>query len=129
MTTNENSGSGSGQGPGPEGQGGWQPIPQGGEYDAEATAFVQLPPEDTFDAPLAAPGHGYVPPQIMSQAPPPGDPAAVDPSMAARLRPRSIRTPGRAVCAWPEPHPTSGYEPQTGYAPQATGQWNFTDAR
>ncbi|MFI7338497.1 2Fe-2S iron-sulfur cluster-binding protein [Streptomyces sp. NPDC050085] len=46
--------------PGPDG---WQPLPQGGDYDSDATAFVQLPP-DFQDAPLAAPGHGYVPPQI-----------------------------------------------------------------
>ncbi|WP_306322375.1 MULTISPECIES: 2Fe-2S iron-sulfur cluster-binding protein [unclassified Streptomyces] len=43
---------------------GWEPVPQG-EYDADATAFVQLPPEGFPDeAPLAAPGHGYVPPPI-----------------------------------------------------------------
>ncbi|WP_051127229.1 MULTISPECIES: 2Fe-2S iron-sulfur cluster-binding protein [unclassified Streptomyces] len=47
--------------PGPDG---WQPLPQG-DYDSDATAFVQLPPEGFPDeAPLAAPGHGYVPPQI-----------------------------------------------------------------
>jgi aerobic-type carbon monoxide dehydrogenase small subunit (CoxS/CutS family) len=76
VTTNENSGPGQGQGhgqghgqgPGDE-QGRWQPIPHGGEYDAEATAFVQLPPEDVMDAPLAAPGHGYVPPQIVPLTP------------------------------------------------------------
>ncbi|MBO1337768.1 (2Fe-2S)-binding protein [Streptomyces sp. VRA16 Mangrove soil] len=47
------------------GQGdGWQPLPQG-DYDSDATAFVQLPPDGFPDeAPLAAPGHGYVPPQI-----------------------------------------------------------------
>ncbi|MFJ9180218.1 2Fe-2S iron-sulfur cluster-binding protein [Streptomyces sp. NPDC102360] len=47
--------------PGPDG---WEPVPQG-EYDSDATAFVQLPPEGFPDAaPLAAPGHGYVPPPI-----------------------------------------------------------------
>ncbi|MHC5261286.1 (2Fe-2S)-binding protein [Streptomyces sp. UC4497] len=47
--------------PGPDG---WEPVPQG-EYDSDATAFVQLPPEGFPDAaPLEAPGHGYVPPQI-----------------------------------------------------------------
>ncbi|WP_409057958.1 (2Fe-2S)-binding protein [Streptomyces sp. SYP-A7185] len=48
-----------------DGNGGWQPHPQG-EYDSDATAFVQLP-EGALDfdhSPLAAPGHGYVPPQI-----------------------------------------------------------------
>ncbi|MEK8143501.1 hypothetical protein NKH18_19560 [Streptomyces sp. M10(2022)] len=33
---------------------GWQPTPQSGEYDADATAFVHLPPEDLANAPLAA---------------------------------------------------------------------------
>ncbi|MCX4827332.1 2Fe-2S iron-sulfur cluster-binding protein [Streptomyces sp. NBC_01016] len=47
--------------PGPDG---WEPVPQG-EYDSDATAFVQLPPEGFPDAaPLEAPGHGYVPPPI-----------------------------------------------------------------
>lgn len=50
----------------------WQPVPQGGDYDADATAFVQLP-DGFFDSPsgmpagvdpLAAPGHGYVPPPM-----------------------------------------------------------------
>ncbi|MEU3754964.1 2Fe-2S iron-sulfur cluster-binding protein [Streptomyces olivoreticuli] len=53
---------------------GWQPIPRGAEYDAEGTAFLQLPPEllahpgatpsgtGTWD-PLAATGAGgYTPP-------------------------------------------------------------------
>ncbi|MFF8383145.1 2Fe-2S iron-sulfur cluster-binding protein [Streptomyces kanasensis] len=44
--------------------GGWQPTPQG-EYDGDATAFVQLPPDVGLDGiPLEAPGHGYVPPHI-----------------------------------------------------------------
>lgn len=52
----------------PHGGGRWDPLPQG-EYDDGATAFVKLP-EGGIDAllagdsPLAAPGHGYVPPQI-----------------------------------------------------------------
>ncbi|MEU3727403.1 hypothetical protein AB0E73_32555, partial [Streptomyces sp. NPDC031705] len=48
---------------------GWEPVPQGGEYDNEATAFVQLPQEmlDALDSgePLAAPGHGFVPPPMI----------------------------------------------------------------
>ncbi|WP_406450637.1 2Fe-2S iron-sulfur cluster-binding protein [Streptomyces sp. NBC_00876] len=57
--------------------GGWEPIPQGGEYDAEATAFVHLPPEDLANVPLAAPGQGYVPPMILPLTPAAGlDPAA-----------------------------------------------------
>ncbi|MFD8923340.1 2Fe-2S iron-sulfur cluster-binding protein [Streptomyces sp. NPDC059569] len=132
MTTNENSGTGSGA---PEGQGGWQPVPQGGEYDGESTAFVHLPPEDTFDAPLAAPGHGYVPPQIVP-------PAQLDPSAAD----------AQGGVHWPDPqqggaqdhapyaqggyvqggyaqggYGHGGYGPGGGYDPQGTGQWNFGD--
>ncbi|WP_329541688.1 2Fe-2S iron-sulfur cluster-binding protein [Streptomyces sp. NBC_01358] len=58
-------------------RGGWEPTPQGGEYDAEATAFVHLPPEDLANVPLAAPGQGYVPPMILPLTPAAGlDPAA-----------------------------------------------------
>ncbi|MGW4547744.1 2Fe-2S iron-sulfur cluster-binding protein [Streptomyces violaceorubidus] len=53
----------------PPGGSRWDPLPQG-DYDDGATAFVKLP-EGGVDAllasaesPLAAPGHGYVPPQI-----------------------------------------------------------------
>ncbi|MFD0605587.1 hypothetical protein [Streptomyces aureus] len=56
--------------------GGWEPLPQG-DYDADATAFVQLPEGGLPDVPLAAPGHGYVPPQITIA---PGGPAATDPA-------------------------------------------------
>ncbi|MEV6687033.1 2Fe-2S iron-sulfur cluster-binding protein [Streptomyces sp. NPDC051130] len=75
MSGNENvSGTNGGVGPadaaGHTGAGwGWEPVPQGGEYDSEATAFVKLP-QDMLDAldggePLAAPGHGYVPPPMI----------------------------------------------------------------
>ncbi|MYU22095.1 hypothetical protein GTY84_09695 [Streptomyces sp. SID8352] len=53
----------------PQGGGRWNPLPQG-DYDDGATAFVQLPEGGvdalmaSADSPLAAPGHGYVPPQI-----------------------------------------------------------------
>ncbi|MEV4195320.1 (2Fe-2S)-binding protein, partial [Streptomyces toxytricini] len=56
--------------PGAAGPGwGWEPVPQGGEYDSDATAFVSLPP-DMLEGlgsgePLAAPGHGYVPPPMI----------------------------------------------------------------
>jgi aerobic-type carbon monoxide dehydrogenase small subunit (CoxS/CutS family) len=52
---------------------GWQPMPHGPEYDAESTAFVQLPPDFQFPEPgdpstgwdpLAAPGTGYTPPPV-----------------------------------------------------------------
>lgn len=122
MTTNENSGSGAQQG-----QGGWQPIPQGGEYDGESTAFVQLPPEDAFDAPLAAPGHGYVPPQI--EHPTQTDPALNDPSAGGGWAPH----PQAGGVQWPDPQQGGGgqaqapYDPR-GYDPQMTGQWTYGDA-
>ncbi|MEV5146082.1 2Fe-2S iron-sulfur cluster-binding protein [Streptomyces sp. NPDC052727] len=52
----------------PQGGGRWDPLPQG-DYDDGATAFVKLPEGGidallSGDSPLAAPGHGYVPPQI-----------------------------------------------------------------
>lgn len=61
-------GSGNGSGNGAAGWG-WEPVAQGGEYDSDATAFVKLP-QDMLDAlgtgePLAAPGHGYVPPPMI----------------------------------------------------------------
>ncbi|MFJ8671307.1 2Fe-2S iron-sulfur cluster-binding protein [Streptomyces sp. NPDC093589] len=71
---------------------GWQPLPQGGEYEQEATAFVQLPEGFTTGAygaglpngygtsgadPLAAPGHGYTPPASFT---PPVPGAGTDPS-------------------------------------------------
>ncbi|WP_103500671.1 hypothetical protein [Streptomyces sp. SM14] len=61
----------------------------GGEYDNDATAFVQLPEELTQAQgpgdPLAAPGHGYRPPEIGTAAGPfpPGGPSAVTPAPAA----------------------------------------------
>ncbi|WP_217142819.1 2Fe-2S iron-sulfur cluster-binding protein [Streptomyces sp. AC627_RSS907] len=65
----------------PRGGGRWDPLPQG-DYDDGATAFVKLPEGGvdalfaSADSPLAAPGHGYVPPQI-TVAPATGtDPAA-----------------------------------------------------
>ncbi|MFG2885366.1 2Fe-2S iron-sulfur cluster-binding protein [Streptomyces sp. NPDC048297] len=63
----------------PQGGSRWDPLPQG-EYDDGATAFVKLP-EGGIDAllagdsPLAAPGHGYVPPRITT-AQGASDPAA-----------------------------------------------------
>ncbi|MEU5805824.1 (2Fe-2S)-binding protein [Streptomyces sp. NPDC047718] len=62
---------------------GWEPVPQGGEFTdaADATAFVSLPP-DMLNAlgtgePLAAPGHGYVPPPMIVPLGSPGtDPSA-----------------------------------------------------
>ncbi|MEV6110958.1 2Fe-2S iron-sulfur cluster-binding protein [Streptomyces sp. NPDC052109] len=106
----------------PQGGGRWDPLPQG-DYDDGATAFVKLP-EGGIDAllagdsPLAAPGHGYVPPQI-AVAPGAGDPAA----------PGTWAAPAGGA-EWPDPNAT----PQTRHAddrftypPGATQHWTFEE--
>ncbi|MFJ9803577.1 2Fe-2S iron-sulfur cluster-binding protein [Streptomyces wuyuanensis] len=109
--------------------GGWQPIPQGGEYDAEATAFVRLPPEDMLDAPLAAPGHGYVPPQIPPVNPDdPSGPAGAGGWTAPQRtsdadRPHHWAAPGAQQSQNPyEPYAGhqayAGHEPYAGPGPQ-----------
>ncbi|MFE9726417.1 (2Fe-2S)-binding protein [Streptomyces sp. NPDC005794] len=94
---------------------GWQPTPQGGEYDAEATAFVHLPPEDLADLgadPLAAPGHSYVPPMILPLTPAAGlDPAATG-SWVLQTQNQQERAAGHSTGAeaapeavhWPDPN-------------------------
>ncbi|MDR6978497.1 aerobic-type carbon monoxide dehydrogenase small subunit (CoxS/CutS family) [Streptomyces sp. 3330] len=110
-----------GQGQGaPQGGGRWDPLPQG-DYDDGATAFVKLPEGgiDAFlaargDSPLAAPGHGYVPPQIAVAPPTDGTGTWAAPAGGSD---------------WPAPQDT----PQTvgddrfTYHPGATGQWVFED--
>ncbi|MFF1476056.1 2Fe-2S iron-sulfur cluster-binding protein [Streptomyces sp. NPDC058301] len=130
---------------GVRGTGGWQPVPQGGEYDDGATAFVQLPAD--LDAllggdPLAAPGHGYVPPMIVPLTPA----AATDPAAtgtwtfpAAPLpepdrgesQVRSVQWPDASALPAPTaPEPTHP-EPDPLGDPlrdrHATGQWTFHD--
>ncbi|WP_406160523.1 2Fe-2S iron-sulfur cluster-binding protein [Streptomyces sp. NBC_01005] len=89
--------------------GGWQPTPQGGEYDAEATAFVHLPPEDLANIPLAAPGHGYVPPMIVPLTPAAGlDPSATG-SWMVQTQSQQERGTGAEQQApgavhWPDPN-------------------------
>ncbi|EPH40767.1 2Fe-2S iron-sulfur cluster-binding protein [Streptomyces aurantiacus] len=124
------------------GTGGWQPHPQG-EYDADATAFVQLPEgaADAVSTPLAAPGHGYVPPQITvaPTAPDATDPAAtgvwVLPPEITGMAPAS--SGGAQSVSWPDPGTQTGAHPQQqlpaeaapdAYDPRDTGQWTFPDA-
>ncbi|MEV5429623.1 2Fe-2S iron-sulfur cluster-binding protein [Streptomyces sp. NPDC052701] len=87
----------------PRGGGRWDPLPQG-DYDDGATAFVKLP-EGGIDAllagadsPLAAPGHGYVPPQITVA---PATAAGTDPAA-----PGTWPVPGAPVdgAQWHDPH-------------------------
>ncbi|MEU1512180.1 2Fe-2S iron-sulfur cluster-binding protein [Streptomyces sp. NPDC005811] len=106
-----------GEGAQPRSGGRWDPLPQG-DYDDGATAFVKLPEGGidallAADSPLAAPGHGYVPPQIAA-APP-----ATDGTWAAPA----------GGTEWPAPQlppETSGGDRFT-YTPGSTGQWSFTD--
>ncbi|MFI6948292.1 2Fe-2S iron-sulfur cluster-binding protein [Streptomyces sp. NPDC050422] len=93
-------------------RGRWEPTPQGGEYDAEATAFVHLPPEDLANVPLAAPGQGYVPPMILPLTPAAGlDPAATGswivqtPDQHGRPEPQDPGAePAPAAVHWPDPN-------------------------
>ncbi|GAA2460156.1 2Fe-2S iron-sulfur cluster-binding protein [Streptomyces mauvecolor] len=117
--------------------GGWEPVPHGGEYEPDATAFVQLPPDmDMMGAPLAAPGHGYVPPMIVPLTPA----AATDPGATGVWRipteltgqptPDADPAPGAQTVVWPEPAaPAPAPATPTGPAhdPAATAQWNFAD--
>ncbi|WP_416982891.1 2Fe-2S iron-sulfur cluster-binding protein [Streptomyces sp. T028] len=106
-----------GEGRQPQSGGRWDPLPQG-DYDDGATAFVKLPEGGidallAADSPLAAPGHGYVPPQIQA-APPATDAAWAAPAGGTE---------------WPAPQlppETSGGDRFT-YNPGSTGEWSFTD--
>ncbi|MFF9585873.1 2Fe-2S iron-sulfur cluster-binding protein [Streptomyces achromogenes] len=102
----------------PQGGGRWNPLPQG-DYDDGATAFVQLPEGGidallTGDSPLAAPGHGYVPPPITATH---TDDTAGWP----------VPEGGR----WPDPNaaPASAHaaDDRFTYEPGATQQWTFED--
>ena len=107
------------------GQGGWERLPQG-DYDDGATTFVQLP-EGGIDAllasntPLAAPGHGYVPPPIAAT---PGTGAETDPAGTG-----SWPMPAEGA-PWPDAN--QGASPDTingfTYQPGSTGQWAFGGA-
>lgn len=111
----------------PRGGGRWDPLPQG-EYDDGATAFVELPEGGVdallaADSPLAAPGHGYVPPQI-----------AVDPALTAGTDPAATGwpVPGAPVdgAQWHDPHAVhhQGHEHEHGVHQQPghdTGQQSY----
>ncbi|MFE9258218.1 2Fe-2S iron-sulfur cluster-binding protein [Streptomyces sp. NPDC006879] len=88
--------------------GGWQPVPHGGEYDSDATAFVKLP-EEMLGAtgsgePLAAPGHGYVPPVITPLTPA----ASTDPSATGTWTIAAPMPSGEAG-PWQEAATTAGH--------------------
>ncbi|MFI5660683.1 2Fe-2S iron-sulfur cluster-binding protein [Streptomyces sp. NPDC051684] len=102
--------------PGPDG---WEPVPQG-EYDSDATAFVQLPPEGFPDAaPLEAPGHGYVPPPITVS--PATGAAATDPAATGVwVLPENLVGPADAPAVAERPAPV---EPAPHHG--QTGQWSI----
>ncbi|MCX4236293.1 2Fe-2S iron-sulfur cluster-binding protein [Streptomyces ortus] len=120
-----------GQG-GPRAGSRWDPLPQG-DYDDGATAFVKLP-EGGIDAlladsPLAAPGHGYVPPPITVA---PGTGAENDPGSAGAWgAPPDAAGPGHGQdVRWPDPNTLpeehrQAPQDQFSYHPGATGQWTF----
>ncbi|MFF3301446.1 2Fe-2S iron-sulfur cluster-binding protein [Streptomyces sp. NPDC002908] len=130
----------------PDPYAGWQPTPQGGEYDAEATAFVHLAPEDLANLgndPLAAPGHGYVPPMILPLTPAAGlDPSATG-SWVLQTQSQQERAAGHSTSTepapdavhWPDPNqqPEPYQQPypdtsQYGLTSSTTAQWNFTES-
>jgi aerobic-type carbon monoxide dehydrogenase small subunit (CoxS/CutS family) len=111
----------------------WDPLPQG-EYDDGATAFVELPEGGigallAADSPLAAPGHGYVPPPITVTAAPA---AATDPAGAGNWAVPAV--PGEGT-QWPDPSALpqgaagedSGADDRFRYRPVDTQQWNFQE--
>ncbi|HET9381180.1 MAG TPA: 2Fe-2S iron-sulfur cluster-binding protein [Streptomyces sp.] len=107
----------------PGGGGRWDPLPHG-DYDDGATAFVNLPEggiDALLDSPLAAPGHGYVPPQITVTPTAAGtDPGAVWPSVG----------PPADGAQWHDPamggQDTSGGDRFT-YQSGASGPWEYHD--
>ncbi|MFF4246705.1 2Fe-2S iron-sulfur cluster-binding protein [Streptomyces sp. NPDC001822] len=130
----------------PDPYAGWEPTPQGGEYDAEATAFVHLPPEDFPDLggdPLAAPGHSYVPPMILPLTPAAGlDPAATG-SWVLQTQSQQERAAEHAAgqeaaaddARWPDPNQQQEqyqqpYPDTSQYAQTSstTAHWNYTEA-
>ncbi|MFJ1736193.1 2Fe-2S iron-sulfur cluster-binding protein [Streptomyces sp. NPDC088254] len=116
-----------GQGQGaPQGAGRWDPLPQG-DYDDGATAFVKLP-EGGVDAllaargesPLAAPGHGYVPPRITAA---PDRPDADASGTGAW-------PPPVGGAEWPAPASGSSVgDDRFTYNPGSTGQWTFEETQ
>ena len=112
----------------PRSAGRWDPLPQG-DYDDGATAFVKLPDGGieallaSADSPLAAPGQGYVPPQIAVN---PATTAGTDPAAAG-----TWATPPAPVesAQWPDPNavPHTTGDDRFTYNPGGTGQWNVEE--
>ncbi|QOV38018.1 (2Fe-2S)-binding protein [Streptomyces ferrugineus] len=112
----------------PQGAGRWDPLPQG-DYDDGATAFVKLPEGGvdallgSSDSPLAAPGHGYVPPRITVA---PGSETGVDPAAPGGWPAAGAPAEG---AQWPDPN-AAAQDTGSGqftYNPGTTQQWNFSE--
>ncbi|MFJ3643547.1 2Fe-2S iron-sulfur cluster-binding protein [Streptomyces sp. NPDC090108] len=111
-----------GEGAPPSGGSRWDPLPQG-DYDDGATAFVKLPEGGieallAGDSPLAAPGHGYVPPPITAH-PGAGEPAHADAWGAA--------ADGQE---WPDPNAVPREQAQGDrftYPSGATQHWTYEE--
>ncbi|MFF1285255.1 2Fe-2S iron-sulfur cluster-binding protein [Streptomyces sp. NPDC058299] len=104
----------------PRSGGRWDPLPQG-DYDDGATAFVRLPEGGidallSGDSPLAAPGHGYVPPRIAARH--------------ADGTPDDWPAP-EAGAHWPDPNaapaPPQATDDRFTYRPGATQHWTFEE--
>ncbi|MDX3454439.1 2Fe-2S iron-sulfur cluster-binding protein [Streptomyces sp. ME02-8801-2C] len=115
----------------PPGAGRWDPLPQG-DYDDGATAFVKLPEGGidalltSVDSPLAAPGHGYVPPRI--EAAPGAGPE--DGSTGAPGAPGAWGAPPAPPggAQWPDPNAVpqeAARHDGFSYDQSSTGQWAF----
>ncbi|MFF4039254.1 2Fe-2S iron-sulfur cluster-binding protein [Streptomyces sp. NPDC001816] len=106
----------------PQGGSRWDPLPQG-DYDDGATAFVKLPEGGidallSGDSPLAAPGHGYVPPQIT---------ATHGTSAPAATGSWTVPADGHQ---WPDPNAVpqeQAADDRFTYHPAATQQWTFEE--
>ncbi|MFJ3665888.1 2Fe-2S iron-sulfur cluster-binding protein [Streptomyces sp. NPDC090106] len=103
----------------PPGGSRWDPLPHG-DYDDGATAFVKLPEGGidallAADSPLAAPGHGYVPPQI-TVAP------------GTETDPGAWGAPAEGT-QWPDPNagPRDAPDDRFTYQQGSTGQWAFDE--
>ncbi|MEU1404489.1 2Fe-2S iron-sulfur cluster-binding protein [Streptomyces sp. NPDC005728] len=111
-----------GEGTPPQGGGRWDPLPQG-DYDDGATAFVKLPEGGidallSGDSPLAAPGHGYVPPRIAVT------PGVSDPGATGTW---TMPADGHQ---WPDPNAVpqeQAADDRFTYHPAATQQWTFEE--
>ncbi|WP_250569368.1 (2Fe-2S)-binding protein [Streptomyces sp. CJ_13] len=122
MSENEIGNMSGGSGPGQaEPVWGWEPVPHGGEYDSDATAFVKLP-EDMLNAlgtgePLAAPGHGYVPPPMIV----PLGSATTDPSATGTWA-LPVQWPEAGAEPAPAPAPVGGPIPASIPLPPSVAQ-------